>query len=70
MGNFLGPTLSGLLVESLGFPGTSILFWACYIGMLVLNSIDFIYQRKAGHNARNATYAQHMRNMPATYYTL
>ena len=58
MGNFLGPTLSGFLVEGLGFPGTSIIFWACYIGMLILNSIDLVYQKQAKLTAQNAAYEQ------------
>jgi len=50
LGNFVGPTLSGILVESLDFQSASLFFWSCYILITALNAIDLVYHLRQGLN--------------------
>jgi MFS family permease len=42
-GNFLGPTIAGFLVEAYGFSYTSVLYWAFYLVVLVLDCAVIVY---------------------------
>ena len=48
-GNFIGPTLSGLLVEEIGFRNTAMVFSELFLIMAILNTLDalLIYMRMA-----------------------
>ena len=40
LGNFVGPTTAGFLVESLGFRVTTMAFFAIYLAMAVVDAVD------------------------------
>ena len=41
LGNFVGPTASGFLVEAIGFRNSTTIFFGIYCLMTVVNSIEF-----------------------------
>ncbi len=47
LGNFIGPTMAGLLVEGSGFAVTSSIFMGVYMLMIVLDTTDFFLQKKS-----------------------
>jgi len=50
LGNFLGPTLAGFLVANMDFTRASMVFWAFYILIASLNSLDLFYQIRKGYS--------------------
>ena len=46
LGNFVGPTVSGFLVEDIGFPNTTMVFVAMYLVMVCVNTTELIITRK------------------------
>ena len=44
LGNCVGPTFAGFLVQSVGFPSTTIIFFALYIVMFVLDISEAIHR--------------------------
>ena len=44
LGNFVGPTIAGALVETEGFRNTTLIFFALYLVMLVLDVFEAIYR--------------------------
>ena len=53
LGNFVGPTLSGFLVEQLDFPTASLIFWCFFLLIAALNSIDLVYHMRMGYSHKN-----------------
>ena len=45
-GNFVGPTVAGILVESIGFQSTTLIFFSLYIFMIVADSLELTYYLK------------------------
>ena len=45
-GNFIGPTVAGIMVDSLGFRKTTLLFFSLYLFMLVIDSCELAYNLK------------------------
>merc|ERR1740124_1881984 len=45
LGNFVGPTIAGALVETEGFRNTTMIFFALYCLMLVLDVFEAIYRK-------------------------
>ena len=43
LGNFLGPTVGGLLVDAYGFAWTTIVFFFLYCFMIIVNLCELIY---------------------------
>ena len=43
LGNFLGPTVSGFLVEAYDFEWTAVVFCGCYSIAAVINVCEIIY---------------------------
>ena len=43
LGNFVGPTLAGFIVQNAGFPNTTLLFFCLYAVMLVIDALSVIY---------------------------
>ena len=52
LGNFVGPTLAGFLVEKLEFAKASVVFWSFFVLIFTLNTTDLIYQVKNGYSAK------------------
>ena len=46
LGNFVGPTLAGFIVQNAGFPNTTLLFFCLYAVMLVIDALSVIYYVK------------------------
>ena len=57
LGNFVGPTVAGLLVNEIGFRRTTFIFFVLYVAMAVLDAIEAIGQ-SARQRAASA-YDQH-----------
>jgi hypothetical protein len=51
LGNFVGPTLSGILVESYGFRTTTLVFFSIYCLNTLVDVAELIYQVKI--NSKN-----------------
>ena len=45
LGNFLGPTLAGVLVDSYGFRWSTQIFFFCYITNLIATVLDLAYKK-------------------------
>ena len=45
-GNFVGPTVAGIVVESIGFRSTTLLFFSLYIFMFMVDCCELIYTMK------------------------
>jgi MFS family permease len=43
MGNFLGPTLSGIFVEMYGFRETTLFFFSVYIATVFVDVVELSY---------------------------
>ena len=43
LGNFLGPTIGGFIVEAYGFAWTTIVYFCLYCFMILINSCDLVY---------------------------
>ena len=43
LGNFVGPTLAGFIVQNAGFPNTTLLFFCLYAVMLVIDALSVIH---------------------------
>ena len=46
LGNFLGPTLAGILVDAWGFRTSSVFFWSLYPVVSIINIIEFAYDMR------------------------
>ena len=55
-GNFLGPTLAGVLVESSGFRQATILYWALYLVFGVIDVCELTYNVKNKISAKSSEY--------------
>ena len=45
LGNFVGPTIAGALVQTEGFRNTTLIFFALYLIMLILDIFEGIYRK-------------------------
>ena len=43
LGNFLGPTVGGCIVEACGFAWTTVVFFSLYCLMILINSCELVY---------------------------
>ena len=43
LGNFLGPTLSGIFVEKYGFRSTTLFFFGVYCLNIIIDSLELAY---------------------------
>ena len=55
---FAGPTIAGYLVEWYDFRITTILFWASYLVLFVVDFIECGYFFKTGAHRQNTGYQQ------------
>jgi len=46
LGNFLGPTVAGILVESFGFRLTTLIVFSLFIFMFIVDSLELSYYFK------------------------
>jgi MFS family permease len=46
LGNFLGPTVAGILVESFGFRLTTLIVFSLFIFMFIVDSLELFYYFK------------------------
>jgi MFS family permease len=46
LGNFLGPTVAGILVESFGFRLTTLIVFSLFIFMFIVDSLELFYYLK------------------------
>ena len=46
MGSFLGPTVSGMLVDLIGFPKTSFVFFIAFAVMFAFSVLEGIHEYK------------------------
>ncbi len=44
-GNFVGPTAAGVIVEAIGFPNTTVIFFVLFICAFAMDIGELIYQR-------------------------
>ena len=56
LGNFVGPTIAGALVESQGFRTTTLIFFILYLLMLVIDIFEAIHRKI--QDSRQAVYEQ------------
>ncbi len=45
-GNFVGPTVAGIMVESIGFQSTTLVVFSLYIFTIVVDSLELTYYLK------------------------
>ena len=45
-GNFVGPTVAGIVVENVGFRSTTLLFFSLYIFITIIDSCELVYYLK------------------------
>ena len=58
LGNFLGPTLSGLSVEKYGFRATTIGFFALDCGIIIVDLIELFFSFKRSKKFKEKGYEQ------------
>ena len=58
LGNFLGPTVAGFLVEAYGFRNSTILFFSLLIVILVVDVFELAYNIKLKRTTKNANYEE------------
>ena len=56
LGNFVGPTIAGALVETEGFRNTTLIFFFLYLVMLLLDIFEAVYRKI--QEARQAVYEE------------
>ena len=56
LGNFVGPTIAGALVQTEGFRNTTLIFFFLYLVMLVLDIFEAIHRKI--QESRQAVYEQ------------
>lgn len=44
LGNFVGPTIAGALVETEGFRNTTLIFFSLYLVMLILDTFEGLFR--------------------------
>jgi len=45
-GNFVGPTVAGIMVESFGFRSTTLVFFSLYLFIILVDAIELTYYLK------------------------
>jgi hypothetical protein len=45
-GNFVGPTVAGVLVENNGFRSTTVILFSLYIFVIIVDSLELAYNLK------------------------
>ena len=45
-GNFVGPTVAGIIVEEYGFQSTTLIFFSLYIFIIIVDSLELTYYLK------------------------
>jgi MFS family permease len=58
LGNFLGPTVSGFLVEAYGFRNSTIVFFSLLIVILVVDVFELAYNVRLKRSAKNVNYEE------------
>jgi MFS family permease len=58
LGNFLGPTIAGFLVDAFGFRSASIVFFAAFLVIIVVDFIELGYNINLSRNKRSAEYEE------------
>jgi MFS family permease len=48
LGNFVGPTAAGFMVEAYGFRSTSVVFFALYCVMVLVDASELLFRVGAG----------------------
>ena len=56
MGNFLGPTLGGFLVQAWGFRWATLLYWCCYLLAIIIDCFELIYNVRNQFTTKNLAY--------------
>lgn len=46
LGNFVGPTIAGFLVQTQGFRMATLIFFCLYVCMIVIDSIEGIWKQR------------------------
>ena len=57
-GNFLGPTVAGILVDSIGFRRTSMVFFSLYLLMAAVDAAELAYRVAGQRKERRKQYEQ------------
>ena len=58
LGNFVGPTLGGFMVEAYGFRKSTLLFWIMYLIIATVDVSELVYNVKNKRSQRNSEYEQ------------
>ena len=58
LGNFLGPTISGFLVEAVGFRSTTTVFFVLFILIVIVDLAEFFYNFKFNRTRKSAEYEE------------
>ena len=56
LGNFLGPTIAGFLVDAYGFRSSSIVFFSAFIVILIVDFCELAYNVKLTRTQKSAEY--------------
>jgi MFS family permease len=58
LGNFLGPTVSGFLVEAYGFRNSTVLFFSILLFILVIDVFELAYNVRMKRSTKNVNYEE------------
>ncbi len=58
LGNFLGPTIAGFLVDAWGFRQSTVVFFSLFLVMIVVDFIELGYNIKLKRTTKSAEYQQ------------
>jgi MFS family permease len=58
LGNFLGPTVSGFLVEAYGFRNSTVLFFSILLLILVIDVFELAYNVRMKRSTKNVNYEE------------
>jgi len=56
VGNFLGPTLSGIFVDKFNFESVTLFFFGIYCAMIIMDSLELWYTYNIGRKAAKPGY--------------
>ncbi len=58
LGSFLGPTIAGFLVDAYGFRASSMVFFAGFVIVLMVDFVDLAYNVKLNSRVKLSEYEQ------------
>ena len=58
LGNFLGPTIAGVLVDAYGFRSATIVFFSFFVLIIAVDLAELVFNVKVGRHKGSAAYEQ------------